>query len=98
MKLLPNSRPGGAALAVGLAASLLALYLFVFEYRPLEPHYRLRPASWWAGEARLWGPSFCAAPGPHGPPRAHGLAGVLPVLWGRDRSASGDWLDRLRDE
>jgi hypothetical protein len=42
-------------LACGLAALLaLAGYGYVFEYRPWEAHYRLRPTSWWAGEISCW--------------------------------------------
>src|SRR5262245_14005064 len=49
MRLLPRSRRGRAAVAVGLAA-LLAVYRYVFEYRPWEAHYRGRPMTWWAAD------------------------------------------------
>src|SRR2546421_7646860 len=45
MRLLPKSRRGRAAVAVGLAALLAS---GVYEYRPWEAHYRGRPTSWWA--------------------------------------------------
>src|SRR4051794_12911549 len=48
MRLLPRSRRRRVALAGGLAAVLLALAWYVFEYRPWEAHYLGRPTSWWA--------------------------------------------------
>jgi hypothetical protein len=42
------------ALAGGLLAALLGGYWYVFEFRPWEAHYRLRPTSWWANEVPGW--------------------------------------------
>src|SRR5262245_37046630 len=60
MKLLPKSRRGRVAVVRGLVGARLALYWYVFEYRPWEAHYLGRPTSWWARE---YDEPYCPLPG-----------------------------------
>lgn len=45
-------RPILAGALIGTVAGLVVSWLLV--YRPWEEHYRLRPATWWAGRFLEW--------------------------------------------
>src|SRR4051812_1721083 len=97
MRLLPKSRRGRAAGAVGLAALVASgVYWYLDEYRPWEqPRYLGLPLSWWDRELTRWRERGEPAPAPPGWPadwlRSLGVtppAPAHPLTLFRDRSSA----------